>query len=243
MRALLLAAGLGTRLRPITDTVPKCLVEINGRPLLDHWIELLSKAGVVDIVVNLHYLPEKVEAYLANCAYPVNITSVLETHLLGTGGTLKRNREFFGREPVLLIHADNLSLFDMDAFKQRFDLRDKNIEMTMMTFDTDSPETCGVVELDERGTVCALHEKVVSPPSNLANAAVYILAPAVLDFIDSLGKKVVDFSTEVLPHFMGSINTFHNAIYHRDIGNIQSLTLAQTEYPLALAALSPKGAL
>lgn len=235
MRALLLAAGLGTRLRPITDTVPKCLVEINGRPLLDHWLELLSNAGIKDILINLHYLPEAVRAYLSTCSYPANIATVLEEQLLCTGGTLLRNRAFFQSEPIMLVHADNLSLFDTRAFMQRFHSRDTNIDITMMTFHTDEPQTCGIVELDERGAVRAFHEKVKSPPGNLANAAVYILTPAVIDFIARLGREVVDFSTEVLPHFMGRINTFHNEVYHRDIGTVESLRLAQIEYPAAVA--------
>jgi mannose-1-phosphate guanylyltransferase len=235
MRALLLAAGLGTRLRPITNTVPKCLVEINGRPLLDYWVELLSNAGITDILINLHYLPEMVRAYASNCAYPVNITTVLEDELLCTGGTLLRNRAFFLQEPVLLIHADNLSLFDVRAFMEKFYSRGQNIDITMMTFHTDAPEACGIVEIDERGAVCAFHEKVKARPGKLANAAVYILAPTVVNFIASLGREVVDFSTEVLPHFMGRINTFHNDVYHRDIGSLESLTLAQSEYPAAVA--------
>ena len=235
MRALLLAAGLGTRLRPITNTTPKCLVEINGRPLLDYWVELLSNAGIRDILINLHYLPEMVAAYVSSCTHPAKLTTVLEEKLLCTGGTLLKNREFFLREPMMLIHSDNLSLFDARAFMERFYSRDGNIEITMMTFHTDRPEACGIVELDERGAVRAFHEKVKVPPGNLANAAVYILAPTVIEFIASLGKEVVDFSTEVLPHFVGRINTFHNDVYHRDIGTLESLALAQSEYPVAAA--------
>lgn len=235
MRALLLAAGLGTRLRPITYTVPKCLVEINGRPLLDYWIELLSVAGITDILVNLHYLPEKVQTYLAGCTYPAHVSTVMEAKLLGTAGTLLKNREFFKQQPIMLIHADNLSLFDVRGFMERFEQRDENIDITMMTFHADKPETCGIIELNERGAVCAFHEKVKAPPGNLANAAVYILAPSVIDFIDSLGREVVDFSTEVLPHYMGHINTFHNGVYHRDIGTMENLALAQSEYPVVVA--------
>lgn len=231
MRALLLAAGLGTRLRPLTNTVPKCLVEINGRPLIDHWIELLSNAGISDILINLHYLPEKVQAYVSACTYPVQITTVMEERLLLTAGTVLKNRDFFKQDPLMLIHADNLSLFDIHAFIDRFYMRANNIDITMMTFHTDVPQTCGIVELDAQGAVIAFHEKVKNPPGNLANAAVYILSPTVIDFMASLGKEVLDFSTEVLPHFMGRINTFHNRVYHRDIGNLESLMLAQTEYP------------
>jgi len=140
MRALLLAAGLGTRLRPVTDSLPKCLVDINGRPLLDYWIELLSSAGIVDILVNLHYMPEAVRSYIDRCRYPAKIATVYEERLLGTGGTLLKNSAFFRKEPVMLIHADNLSFFDVRAFEDKFYSRGKNIDMTMMTFHADAPE-------------------------------------------------------------------------------------------------------
>lgn len=235
MRAILLAAGLGTRLRPLTDIFPKCLVEINGGPLLDYWIELLSKGGIVDIPINLHYLPDAVRSYLNCRRYPVNVTTVYEKSLLGTGGTLLKNWVFFKEEPVMLSHADNLSLFDIHAFVERFETRSSNIDITMMTFHTDVPETWGIVELDEHGLVRAFHEKVKNPPGNLANAAVYILAPPVMDFLAGLSNEVIAFSTEVLPHFMGRINTFHNGIYHRDIGTVETLLAAQNEYPAAVA--------
>lgn len=231
MRALLLAAGPGTRLRPLTKTVPKCLVEINGRPLLDYWIELLSKGGIAEILINLHYLPDAVRMYVRNCRHPVNISTVLEEKLLGTAGTLLRNRAFFGDQPAMLVHADNLSLFDVRAFMGRFETRAAGIDMTMMTFETDAPETCGIVELDAEGVVTAIHEKTSSPHGNLANAAVYILARPVIDFIAGLGTEVLDFSTEVLPRFVGRINTFHNRTYHRDIGSMASLLAARREYP------------
>ena len=238
MRALLLAAGLGTRLRPVTDTIPKCMVPINGKPLLGYWLDLLSAADVEDILVNLHYMPETVRAYLATASYLPKVTTVHEEVLLGTAGTLLHNRTFFQEEPVMLIHADNLSLFDMGTFISRFNGRGPGIDITMMTFHTDQPQNCGVVELDARGVVMAFHEKVADPPGNLANGAVYILSPVVMQFIAKLGKEIIDFSTEVLPNFLGRINTFHNGVYHRDIGNVESLNLAQSEYPVAIAKLN-----
>jgi mannose-1-phosphate guanylyltransferase len=235
MRALLLAAGFGTRLRPLTDTIPKCLVPINGRPLLDHWLELLARGSVVQTLVNLHYLPDAVRAFLVKSTYSLEITTVYEEPLLGTAGTVLKNKDYFQQEPILLIHADNLSLFDLREFKRKFDDRESWIDITMMTFETDAPETCGIVEIDEMGVVCAFHEKVENPPGNLANAAVYILAPAVVEFIAGLNKEIIDFSNDVLPHYVGRINTFHNGTYHRDIGNSESLAAAQTEYPAAVA--------
>ena len=238
MRALLLAAGFGTRLRPITDTIPKCLVPINGRPRLDHWLELLAGGGVTQVLVNLHYLPEVVEAFLAKSTHSLKITTVFEELLLGTAGTVLKNRDYFQQEPVMLIHADNLSLFDVREFIREFNDRESVIDITMMTFNTDAPANCGIVELDENGVVRAFHEKVKNPPGKLANAAVYILAPAVVEFIAGLNKEIIDFSNDVLPSYIGRINTFHNGTYHRDIGNIKSLVAAQIEYPVAAARAS-----
>ena len=235
MRALLLAAGLGTRLRPITNTTPKCLVDINGRPLMDYWLELLGNGGISEILINLHYKPEAVRSYVESSIYHKRITIVYEEKLLGTGGTLLKNREFFEHEPVMLVHADNLSMFNVSAFHERYEKRGKNIEITMMTFNAPEPESCGIVELDSHGIVTAFHEKVKNPRGNLANGAVYILSPLVFDFLASLGKEEVDFSTEVLPNFIGRINTFHNKTYHRDVGTVQSLETARREYPLFTA--------
>jgi mannose-1-phosphate guanylyltransferase len=238
IRALLLAAGVGSRLRPITDSIPKCLVDINGRPLLDYWLELLTSSEVKNILINLHYLPAMVEEFVLKSKYALNTKLVLENRLLGTGGTILKNRIFFGQDPVMLIHADNLSIFSVNSFIKTFNLRDKNTDITMMTFNTDMPEECGIVELNKDGKVINFYEKIENPPSNLANAAVYILSPTVIDFIASLDKQFIDFSTEVLPHFLGRINTFHNEIYHRDIGTQKSLSLARNEYPLALSKLN-----
>jgi mannose-1-phosphate guanylyltransferase len=80
--------------------------------------------------------------------------------------------------------------------------------------------------LDERGVVKAFHEKVPNPPGNLANGAVYIIEPTIFSFLQSLNKEIIDFSTEVLPHYVGHIYTFHNSGYHRDIGTIASYKLA-----------------
>ena len=99
----------------------------------------------------------------------------------------------------------------------------------MMTFTAETPQSCGIVETDARDMVVAFHEKIANPPGNRANGAVYIFEPSVIDFIAQLGKPVADISTEVLPAYMGRIFTFHNADYHRDIGTLESFSLAQVE--------------
>jgi len=230
LRALLLAAGLGTRLRPLTNTIPKCLVPINGKPLLYYWLKLLSDAGVKPILVNLHYFGDKVTEYLEVSGFKDIVKTVYEENLLGTAGTLLKNRDFFQDEALILIHADNLSRFDVSAFIERHKKRPDYCEITMMTFFTQAPDTRGVVELDEYGVVKAFHEKIQNPPGNLANGAVYIVEPSVFEFLDSLGKEEIDFSTEVLPNYLDRICTFHNDIYHRDIGTMESYEAATREY-------------
>ena len=228
MKALLLAAGLGTRLRPVTNYIPKCLVPINGKPLLEYWLENLSKVGVNEFLINTSYLANHVEEYVAMSQYKEMITLVHEEELLNTGGTLLANKAFFDDTPFFLIHADNLSFCDFGAFIASH--RKSQMPLSMMLFHTPTPSTCGVVTLDEKGIVQKFYEKVQNPPSNLANGAVYICEATLFDFLEQLGKKEIDFSLDVLPHFMGKINTSLNDIYHRDIGTVESYALAQVEF-------------
>lgn len=230
MRALLLAAGLGTRLRPITDHVPKCLVPVHGKPLLQYWLDLLLPSGIERILLNTHYLPEKVRQFVADSAWCDRISMVHEDVLLGTGGTVLKNRTFFGDTSFLVAHADNLTQFDLVAFIARHQARPAGVEITMMTFNTDAPHSCGIVEESANGVVVAFHEKVENPPGNNANAAVYIFEPDVIRFMEGLGREVIDLSTEVIPRYMGRICTFHNHGYHRDIGSPESLRLAEQEF-------------
>ena len=230
MRALLLAAGLGTRLRPLTNQIPKCLVSIHGKPLLEYWFDLLIPDPVDRVIVNTHYLPAKVQEFVRKSAWRERVTLVHEQTLLGTGGTVLRNREFFGRAAFMVVHADNLSRFDTVAFVHRHINRPAGTEITMMTFETDVPQTCGIVEEDTRGIVVGFHEKVPNPPGKRANGAVYIFEPSVVDFIASLDKSVVDLSTEVIPHYIGRMCTYLNTGYHRDIGTLEGLRRAEAEF-------------
>ncbi len=229
MKVLLLAAGLGTRLRPLTNTVPKCLVPINNKPLLEYWLDNLSKIGLKEFLINTSYLSSQVEDFVKTSKYKSNITLVNETTLLNTGGTVLQNKSFFGEEPFMLVHADNLSFCNFDNFITSHTNRPSGCEITMMLFRTDTPSSCGIVKLDENNIVQEFYEKVNNPPSNLANGAVYICEPSVINFMETLNKKEVDFSLDVLPKFLGKINTFINDVYHRDIGTIKSYELAQKE--------------
>lgn len=230
MKALLLAAGFGTRLRPITDHIPKCLVPIHGRPLLGYWLDMLLPHDIDRVLINTHYLPDAVRQYVAKSTWSSSIDMVHENKLLGTGGTVLANRKYLEGGAFMVAHADNLTRFNVAAFITFHSNRPAGVDITMMTFDTDAPQNCGIVELDSHNLVNAFHEKVVNPPSNHANAAVYIFEPSVIDFLATLNNDVIDISTEVLPHYLGRMQAFHNADYHRDIGTLESLRLGEIEF-------------
>ena len=226
MRAILLAAGCGTRLRPLTNTIPKCLVPIKGKPLLEIWLERLTKAGIGPFLINTHYLSEQVEAFIDASPYRDQVTLVYEQELSGTAGTLLNNINFFQGKDGLLIHADNYCLADFSAFiKAHYDRPAKCI-ITMMTFLTQTPSTCGIVELDESDVVIGFHEKVVNPPGNIANGAIYILTAKLLNYMIGDFNGVKDFSTEVLTKIIGNIYTYGTSELFIDIGTPESYEIS-----------------
>ncbi len=230
MKALLLAAGFGKRLLPITKNIPKCLVEFNGKPLLYYWIKMLIDAGISDILVNTHYLSKKVEDYIMNSEFRNYITIVYEDKLLGTGGTLLKNKYFFDNDSIILIHADNLSLFNFDEFIKAHENRPLNTEITMMTFKTDIPESCGIVNLDEDGIVTKFYEKSKENHGNLANAALFIIEPTIFDHLQKIKGTEIDFSKDVIPNYLNRINTFENKVYHKDIGTLDNYNKAKDDF-------------
>jgi mannose-1-phosphate guanylyltransferase len=205
-------------------------VPVHNRPLLDYWLDLVFEGGVERALVNTHWLAEQVRAHVASSPWRSRIDLVREDELLGTGGTVLANRGWFGSEPFLVAHADNLTDFDVAALIAAHRNRPPGCAMTMLAFRTDDPTSCGILELDRQNQVVAFHEKVKDPPGNLANGAVYIFEPEVIDDIARLGKVVVDLSTEVIPGYLGRIFCVATAGYHRDIGNAESLRRAHFEF-------------
>jgi mannose-1-phosphate guanylyltransferase len=231
MRALLLAAGMGTRLRPITDVMPKCLVPIHGRQLLAYWLDLLFEGGIDRVLINTHYLPDAVRSFVADSHWQARVDLVHEQELLGTGGTVAANHAYFRGEPFLVAHADNLTDFNLSALCVAHETRPPGVAMTLLAFHTDYPRSCGILELDSSGVVRSFHEKVENPPGDLANAAVYILEPEVTAYALALNKPVIDLSTEIVPAFLGRILAHETAGYHRDIGSVENLRKAHLEFP------------
>ena len=228
MRAFLLAAGVGSRLRPITDTVPKCMVPIDGRPMLDIWLEALDRAGVDEVLVNLHYLPDVVRRHLDNRTGPPFVRTFFEAELLGSAGTLAANRAWIDTdETFLACYADNLTDFDLrslvEAHKQHGTLA------TLAVFHSEHPSTGGVVELDAAGTVTGFTEKPPNPVSDLVNAGMYAFEPGVLDEID--GPPPRDIGYDLLPRLVGRAKVVAVEGYFRDIGTVAAYERAQREWP------------
>jgi len=219
MRTFLLAAGLGTRLRPLTYNIPKCLVSIKGQPLLGIWLKRLTEANIGPFLINTHYLPEQVEAFIKASPYCEQVTLINEIELKGTAGSLIANLDFFQGEEGLIIHADNYCLADFTAFQRAHINRPPECLMTMMTFRTNNPLSCGIVKLDERGIVSEFYEKVDHPPGNLANGAIYILTPELLKKLGTDYRESKNFSTEIISQFIGRIYSYETSQIFIDIGN------------------------
>ena len=116
MKAFLLAGGLGTRLRPITYKIPKCLVSINGKPLLKWWIKLFEKHGINHVLINLHHLAEQVENFIRNYDTDIQFELFYEECLLGSAGTIRANKSFIDNTKFLIAYADNLTNFNITQF-------------------------------------------------------------------------------------------------------------------------------
>ena len=219
MKALILAAGYGTRLRPITDKTPKCLVEINGEPLLKRWLDCLVEAGLSDIYINTHHLAEKIDNFFSTLSAP-KVTIVYENELLGTAGTLLHNLDYFLGDDLLMLHADNYCQESLLGLIQAHMDRPKECVMTMMLFKADNPQECGIVELDYKNIVQKFYEKKLNPPSNLANGAVYILSKDMLSSLKENVGFVSDFSKQVIEKYLGRIYTYETKMMYVDIGTV-----------------------
>lgn len=241
IKALLLAAGYGKRLKPLTDIWPKCLMPIKGYPLMAYWLETLINAGVKKTVVNLHYFPDVVAKFLNQPNYRDFTQISYEESLQGTLGTLLNNYSEFKGYNTLLIHADNLCRCNFQDFiDYHLHRRPKGTLLTMMTFDSHNPSSCGIINKDNDGIVIEFFEKVSEPPGTEANGAVYILSSEFLDILKNEYSDATDFSTQVIPNFLGKIATWKNNDYHRDIGNIDSFSQAQIDQFTPLYSYLPE---
>lgn len=238
VKALVLAAGLGTRLRPLTDTVPKCMVEIGGRPLLDYWFDALEEAGIEDVLVNTHHLPEPVRRFLAGKnAQGFRALESYEPMLLGSAGTIAANAAWADdADDVVIVYADNLSNVSILELLRAH--RAHSDPITIMLFRAPDPRACGIAQLDRHNRVVRFEEKPAEPKSDLANAGLYVVTAQAWREIAALGA--FDLGFDVLPRFAGRMRAFLHHGYHRDIGDLAALEAARAAVGALLATRAPQ---
>jgi mannose-1-phosphate guanylyltransferase len=229
VKAFLLAAGFGSRLRPITDVTPKCMLDIGGRPLLDIWLDAFDRAGVDEVLVNLHHLADVVRRHLAAHEGPPEVRMFCEPELLGSAGTLAANRQWVdGEELFLACNADNLTDFDLGSLIKAH--RERGEIATLTVFHSPNPSAGGVIELDAGGQVTGFAEKPSQPASDLVNAGMYAFHPSVLDEI--IGALPKDIGYDLLPRLVGRARAVLVDGYFRDIGTPDAYRLAREEWPV-----------
>lgn len=179
-------------------------------------------------LINTHYLADQVLEYVEGSSYKKQVTIKHEKELLGTAGTIFENLNFFSNKDGLVVHADNYCLADMAAFMQAHKNRPPECLMTMLVFRSHNPSGCGIVEVDSSGIVQGFHEKVVNPPSNLANGAVYILSPSLIKMIGKEYSDACEFTVDVIPDLIGKIYTYETAEIFIDIGTPKAYKLANS---------------
>ena len=173
-------------------------------------------------------MAEKVNTFLKSWEIStMKVQTVHEPELLGTAGTLLANQEFFRGATGLLIHADNAMAENIENFITAHYKRQSYCQLTMLTFKTDTPSSCGIVEIDDKQVVQAFHEKLDSPPGNTANGALYAFEQDFLDRLNQMNPLPSDFSTEVIPMMLGRIQCWHTQNMYLDIGTPDALASAQ----------------
>lgn len=229
MKAFLLTAGLGTRLLPITNTTPKCLVDIAGKPLIHWWFNTMEAAGIKEVLINLHHLPDQVMDFVNSLTTPIKVTYFFEASLLGSAGTLRANYDFVKEEDCFfIIYADNLTSIPLKDLYQ-FHLGQSH-PFTMALFTTRTPSSCGIAALDDHKTIIDFVEKPTNPISNLANAGIYLAHPSIIKMIPD-DKMPADIGFDLLPLLVNKMSGWKTSDYLIDIGTHENLAKARLEWP------------
>jgi mannose-1-phosphate guanylyltransferase len=232
MKAIILAAGLGTRLRPITDSIPKCLVPINGVPLLELWLRQCESAGIEAALLNTHYLAERVQDFVA-ARRGIPVTAAYEPDLLGSAGTIAANWSFVENdESFVVIYADNLTTFPLSELIAFHATHGQIASMAL--FRSPNPSACGVVEMDATGLVTGFWEKPENPRSNLVNAGLYVFRREVRAYLPD--AVPADVGRALMPALVGRAKGLPIRKYFVDIGTLENYYAAQVAYAAACAA-------
>ena len=229
MKAFLLAAGNGTRLRPITDKIPKCLVPIQGMPMLAIWLELCKEIGITEVLINLHAHADVVRTFLQQSGeLDVRLHVTKEKELLGSAGTLRANRQWVeGEDLFWVFYADVLHCADLSAMLRLH--RGRRPAATLGVYEVPDPSRCGIVMVNSAGVIEHFVEKPTHPTSNLAFSGLMIGTPELLDVIPD--DVPADIGFHVLPKLAGQMLAFPIRDYLIDIGTLQNYRQAQVTWP------------
>lgn len=198
MKAFLLAAGAGTRLKTLTEETPKCLLPIRGKPLLRYWLDTFEKYHVRYVFINTSSFTMPVMTYVYQVKPRIRITLSFEEKLLGSAGTLFRNRGFTkGEKDFLILYADNftnLNLYRIVTFHRR-----RRALATIGLFKTDKPEECGIVQMNEDNVILNIEEKPKNPKGNLAFAGIMVMSQSAFDYMNF---DMFDIAKDLLPRLI-----------------------------------------
>jgi mannose-1-phosphate guanylyltransferase/phosphomannomutase len=228
MKAVILAGGKGTRLLPLTQKLPKPLVPLLNKPVMEYSIELLIEHGITDIIITLQYLSDKIRNYFGDGSqWGVKITYLQETVPLGTAGSVK-NAEHLLDEPFLVISGDALTDFNLMA-GVRYHVQ-KHSLFTIFTKEVKKPNKFGVVDTDEEGHIRRFVEKPLKDEefSKIVNTGIYVVDPFVLCMMEK--GKAYDFSKDIFPRLIKngmSLYGYHANGYWKDIGSHEDYRQAQ----------------
>ena len=220
-----MAAGLGTRLRPLTDFLPKPMVPIANRPVLHHLLNLLARHDIREVGINIHVFPELLKAYFGDgSALGMSIQWSEEAVLLGTAGGTKKLEDYWGREPILVTSGDGLHDVDVTALIGHHQ-RTGGLA-TLAVKPVGDPSAYGVVILDRDTRVRGFQEKPHRDEarSDLANCGVYVIEPELLDRIPA--DIQYDFGTDVWPALVAAgepVYAYTTMAYWNDVGGLDEL--------------------
>jgi len=208
--------------------MPKCLVPVLDRPLLDFWVDRLAEAGIDEARVNTHAWAEQVRDYIAevNSQGRVHLVEAHEPVLLGSAGTITANADLADlADQIVIVYADNLSDIDLRPLLEFH--RFHKDPLTMVLFRAPNPRSCGIAQLDAVGRIVSFIEKPEQPATDLANAGLYVIEASAYREIAALKK--FDLGFDVLPRYVGRMRGWIWGGYHLDIGTHEALERARED--------------
>lgn len=230
MNAMILAAGRGTRLGELGQTVPKILVDVGGEPLLERQIRYLKDGGIERIVINAHHLAGQVESFVAEHPLADDIDVVVEAELLGTAGGVRNALPHLGEEAFVVLYGDVIVDEPISAVDESH--RQTGATATLTLYRTTEVEGKGTVEITPAGTVSAFHEKAFSHADECAyvNAGLYVVEPSLVR--DLPAGVELDFGHDVFPMALAQRQVLATHVLDApviDVGTPTMLALAREE--------------